>query len=82
MQDETQESCDEDDDDDEDDDEAKIPKKTEIFEGQVVLVKEDGDLLSQHASVQKKPTGRTRLLKAQIRRDRQRLNFEKKMIEG
>ena len=32
MQDETHESCD-DDDDDEYDDEAKIPKKTEIFEG-------------------------------------------------
>ena len=34
MQDETQESCDED--DEEYGDEAKIPKKTEIFEGQVV----------------------------------------------
>ena len=35
------------------------------------------ELLSQHqASVQKKPTGRTRLLKAQIRRDKQRIKLE------
>ena len=66
-----------------DDDDRKIPKKTEIFEGQVVqverLVKEEEELRSQHASVQKKqkPSGRTRILKAQIRRDKQRMKLEK-----
>jgi len=59
----------EDEDDIDDDVDQKIPKKTEIFEGQVVQV--DG-MLSQRA-VSKKPTGRTRLLKAEIRRDKQRL---------
>ena len=45
----------EEDEEDEDDDDPKIPKKTEIFEGQVVqvekLVKEEEELRSQHASV-------------------------------
>lgn len=50
---------------------SKIPKKTEIFEGQVVsvekLVKDEQEMLSHQS---KKPNGRTRILKAEIRRDK------------
>ena len=52
---EDNEEDEEEEEEDEDDDDPKIPKKTEIFEGQVVqvekLVKEEEELRSQHASV-------------------------------